>query len=104
MPVTQDEVFSALKECYDPEIPVNIVDLGLIYEIRVAPPAPAENQPQDVQIVMTMTSPGCPAKSWSSQSGRPVAGFQQAPAAPPGFHRSIPGQQCSPEFPGRSIL
>jgi metal-sulfur cluster biosynthetic enzyme len=61
MPVTQDEVFSALKECYDPEIPVNIVDLGLIYEIRVAPPAPAENQPQDVQIVMTMTSPGCPA-------------------------------------------
>ena|ERR1041384_5658368 len=61
MPVTQDEVFSALKECYDPEIPVNIVDLGLIYEIRLAPPAPAENQPQDVQIVMTMTSPGCPA-------------------------------------------
>lgn len=61
MPVTQDEVFSALKECYDPEIPVNIVDLGLIYEIRLAPPVPAENQPQDIQIVMTMTSPGCPA-------------------------------------------
>ena len=61
MPVTQDEVFSALMECYDPEIPVNIVDLGLIYEIRVAPPVPTENEPQDVQIVMTMTSPGCPA-------------------------------------------
>jgi metal-sulfur cluster biosynthetic enzyme len=61
MPVTQDQVFSALKECYDPEIPVNIVDLGLIYEIRLAPPAPAQDQPQDVHITMTMTSPGCPA-------------------------------------------
>jgi metal-sulfur cluster biosynthetic enzyme len=37
MPVTQDEVLSALKQCYDPEIPVNIVDLGLIYEVRFAP-------------------------------------------------------------------
>ena len=34
MPLTQDDVLSALRQCYDPEIPVNIVDLGLIYEIR----------------------------------------------------------------------
>jgi metal-sulfur cluster biosynthetic enzyme len=34
MAVTQEEVLSALKQCYDPEIPVNIVDLGLIYEVR----------------------------------------------------------------------
>jgi len=34
MPVTQEAVLSALKQCYDPEIPVNIVDLGLIYEVR----------------------------------------------------------------------
>ena len=34
MSVTQEEVLSALKQCYDPEIPVNIVDLGLIYEVR----------------------------------------------------------------------
>ena len=32
--VTEDEVRSALKQCYDPEIPVNIVDLGLIYAVR----------------------------------------------------------------------
>ena len=34
MPVTQEEVMSALKQVYDPEIPVNIVDLGLIYDVR----------------------------------------------------------------------
>jgi len=36
MPLVQDDVLNALKQCYDPEIPVNIVDLGLIYEIRFA--------------------------------------------------------------------
>ncbi len=56
--VTEDEVLSALKQCYDPEIPVNIVDLGLIYGIRFEP-AP-ENQ-QDVTVDMTLTAQGCPA-------------------------------------------
>jgi len=56
--VTEDEVMSALKQCYDPEIPVNIVDLGLIYELRFAP-APAEQQ--DVTVDMTLTAQGCPA-------------------------------------------
>jgi metal-sulfur cluster biosynthetic enzyme len=59
MALTQEDVMTALKDCYDPEIPVNIVDLGLIYEIRLN-----ENQPaaaQDVEVVMTMTSPGCPS-------------------------------------------
>ena len=37
--VTEDEVRSALKQCYDPEIPVNIVDLGLIYAVRLEPVA-----------------------------------------------------------------
>jgi metal-sulfur cluster biosynthetic enzyme len=55
--VTQDEVLSALKQCYDPEIPVNIVDLGLIYGVRFEP---AEDQ-QDVTVDMTLTSQGCPA-------------------------------------------
>ena len=35
MAITQEEVLTTPKECYDPEIPVNIVDMGLIYEIRV---------------------------------------------------------------------
>ena len=37
MPVTEEDVLSALKSCYDPEIPVNIVDLGLIYKVDLAP-------------------------------------------------------------------
>ena len=56
--VTHDEVLSALKQCYDPEIPVNIVDLGLIYGVRFEPAA--EDQ-QDVTVDMTLTSQGCPA-------------------------------------------
>lgn len=57
MPLTEDEVRNALRQCYDPEIPVNIVDLGLIYEIRFADAA--ENQ-QDVTVDMTLTAQGCP--------------------------------------------
>lgn len=60
--VTQDEVFSALKQCYDPEIPVNIVDLGLIYGVRFEPIADApEKDQQDVTVDMTLTAQGCPA-------------------------------------------
>ena len=58
MPVTQEDVMSALKQCYDPEIPVNIVDLGLIYEVRFDP---APEDKQDVTIDMTLTAQGCPA-------------------------------------------
>jgi len=56
--VTQDEVISALKQCYDPEIPVNIVDLGLIYGVRLDP---AGDNQQDVTVDMTLTAQGCPA-------------------------------------------
>ena len=60
--VTQDEVFSALKQCYDPEIPVNIVDLGLIYGVRFEPIADTqEKEQQDVTVDMTLTSQGCTA-------------------------------------------
>ena len=57
MPLTQDDVLSALKQCYDPEIPVNIVDLGLIYDIRLD--SVPDNQ-QDVTVEMTLTAQGCP--------------------------------------------
>lgn len=57
-PITETEVLSALKQCYDPEIPVNIVDLGLIYGVRFTPAA--EDQ-QDVTVEMTLTAQGCPA-------------------------------------------
>jgi metal-sulfur cluster biosynthetic enzyme len=55
---TQEEVLTALKDCYDPEIPVNIVDLGLIYGIRLEP---ADGDRQDVTVDMTLTAQGCPA-------------------------------------------
>jgi metal-sulfur cluster biosynthetic enzyme len=58
MAVTQEEALSALKQCYDPEIPVNIVDLGLIYDIRFDT-VPEEKQ--DVTVDMTLTAQGCPA-------------------------------------------
>jgi metal-sulfur cluster biosynthetic enzyme len=56
--VTQDEVLSALKQCYDPEIPVNIVDLGLIYGVRIEP---VPEDKLDVTVDMTLTAQGCPS-------------------------------------------
>lgn len=49
-------VWSQIKTCYDPEIPVNIVDLGLIYECEVKA---GEDGEHDVEIRMTLTAPGC---------------------------------------------
>jgi metal-sulfur cluster biosynthetic enzyme len=57
MPVTEQDVLSALKSCYDPEIPVNIVDLGLIYHVNFAP---VTDEAQDVTVDMTLTAQGCP--------------------------------------------
>jgi Predicted metal-sulfur cluster biosynthetic enzyme len=48
------EIAEALKDIYDPEIPVNIYDLGLIYDINVA-------QSGDTVVLMTLTAPNCPA-------------------------------------------
>jgi FeS assembly SUF system protein len=50
----KEKVIECLQTIYDPEIPVNIYELGLIYEINVLPI-------NNVQIVMTLTSPACPA-------------------------------------------
>jgi len=47
----QDSVMEALKDVYDPEIPVNVVDLGLIYTVEIAD--------GDVHVEMTLTAPGC---------------------------------------------
>lgn len=58
MSLTQEDVLSALKQCYDPEIPVNVVDLGLIYDVRLEP---APGNQQDVAVNMTLTAQGCPA-------------------------------------------
>jgi probable FeS assembly SUF system protein SufT len=54
--VTEDQVMEQLRTCYDPEIPVNIVDLGLIYDLQIQP-LPAGGR--RVEIKMTLTAPGC---------------------------------------------
>ena len=51
--ITRDEIYNQLKKCMDPEIPVNIVDLGLIYDVAV-------NSNNDINVKMTMTTKGCP--------------------------------------------
>ncbi len=71
MAITQEEVLTALKECYDPEIPVNIVDMGLIYEVRVkqseTPNSETPNSgSEDVEVEMTLTAPGCPSSAYIS--------------------------------------
>ena len=48
-----DQIIRALDEIYDPEIPVSIYELGLIYDVRI-------NKEKEVQIIMTLTSPSCP--------------------------------------------
>lgn len=52
MSVNKDEIINALKTVYDPEIPVNVWDMGLIYDINIAA--------DSVVITMTFTSPTCP--------------------------------------------
>jgi len=49
-------VWSQLRTCYDPEIPINIVDLGLVYDCTVTP---ATDGPREVFVRMTLTAPGC---------------------------------------------
>jgi metal-sulfur cluster biosynthetic enzyme len=59
MPLAEDTVREQLKKVIDPELFVNIVDLGLVYVVDIADPD--ENQKQDIHIEMTLTSPMCPA-------------------------------------------
>ncbi|MFZ1979223.1 MAG: iron-sulfur cluster assembly protein [Bacteroidota bacterium] len=55
-PIAESRVWDVLRDCYDPEIPVNIVDLGLVYDVKVEEEIPGE---ANVFIVMTLTAPGC---------------------------------------------
>ena len=53
MNTLRDQVWEVLHEVYDPEIPLNIADLGLVYDLQVSDTG-------EVSILMTLTSPGCP--------------------------------------------
>ncbi len=56
---SEEEVMGVLKKCYDPEIPINIVDLGLVYDIDI--------QGDKVHVKMTLTAPGCPMHTMISE-------------------------------------
>ena len=55
--ITEEEVLKALSEVYDPEIPINIVDLGLIYKVEI-------NENNDVDVDMTFTTMACPMHTY----------------------------------------
>ena len=69
-----DQVVDACRTVCDPEIPVNIYELGLIYTIDISP----ENE---VKIAMTLTAPGCPVAGdmpgWVADAVEPIAGVKQ---------------------------
>lgn len=68
-----EQVVQACRSVYDPEIPVNIFDLGLVYTVDISP----EN---DVNIIMTLTAPGCPVAGempgWVADAVDPLPGVK----------------------------
>ena len=72
-----DDLIEALKTVYDPEIPVDIYELGLIYKVDV-------NDERDVVVEMTLTAPGCPVAGempgWVEDAVRKVDGVKSARA------------------------
>lgn len=69
-----DDVVAACRSVYDPEIPVNIYDLGLIYTINI-------NGENEVRVIMTLTAPGCPVAGempgWVADAIAPLPGVKQ---------------------------
>lgn len=57
--ISQEQIIDKLRECLDPELGVNIVDLGLVYGINV--------EGHKVHVLMTLTTPGCPLDSYFTQ-------------------------------------
>jgi probable FeS assembly SUF system protein SufT len=74
-PVNETAVWDRLRTVYDPEIPVNIVDLGLVYDLRILPASAAGER---VEVKMTLTAPGC------GMGGAIAADAQSKIAAVPG--------------------
>lgn len=69
-----DTIVEACRTVFDPEIPVNIYDLGLVYTIDI-------NDENEVRVIMTLTAPGCPVAGempgWLADAIEPVAGVKQ---------------------------
>ena len=59
--IDENKIIEVLKQCYDPEIPVDLWSLGLIYNISISE---ADNNKSDINITMTLTTPGCTMGSY----------------------------------------
>lgn len=61
--MTEEDIFLALRDCFDPEVKLNLVDLGLIYAVALEPDPNAKPAfpRQRVKVTMTLTTPQCPA-------------------------------------------
>lgn len=61
--LTESDILTALRDCFDPEVKLNVVDLGLIYAIALEPDPDATPQwpRQRAKVTMTLTTPQCPA-------------------------------------------
>lgn len=71
MSITEDQCLEALKEVVDPELFVNIVDLGLVYEVAVAA---QEDGKESIAMTMTLTSPTCPSGPQMVQQSKMALG------------------------------
>jgi FeS assembly SUF system protein len=71
-------IIESIRSVYDPEIPVNIYDLGLIYTVNI-------NTDSEVQVVMTLTAPGCPVAGempgWVAEAIEPLPGVKHVDVA-----------------------
>ena len=83
-------VIAAIKEVYDPEIPVNVYDLGLIYELTI-------NKEREVSILMTFTAPNCP------MADQVLAEVKQGVEAVPGVTKCTIDLTFEPQW-DRSML
>lgn len=72
MPLTTEDIRRALMDCFDPEIPINIVDLGLIYRIEIFEDStmPGSVSMQRVEVDMSLTTQGCPAHTFMLEQVR----------------------------------
>ena len=73
-----DQIVEACRSVYDPEIPVNIYDLGLIYTVVI-------NDENEVQVLMSLTAPGCPVAGempgWVAEAIEPLPGIKHVDVA-----------------------
>ncbi len=69
-----DSIVDGIRTVYDPEIPVNIYDLGLVYTVDI-------NDQSEVKVIMTLTAPGCPVAGempgWVAEAVEPIPGVKQ---------------------------